>query len=48
MVALHRAGGHSIAELVDLFSVNQATAYRALDRHPVVGAGAVTLFRVNA
>lgn len=33
LVALHRAGDHSIAELVELFGIGRATVYRALDRH---------------
>jgi DNA invertase Pin-like site-specific DNA recombinase len=35
LVALHRAGDHSIAELVELFGIGRATVYRALDRHPI-------------
>lgn len=48
MVALHRAGDHSVAELVELFGVDRATVYRALDRHPVEASAAVTLPRVEA
>jgi DNA invertase Pin-like site-specific DNA recombinase len=48
MVALHRAGDHSIAELVELFSVGRATVYRALDRHPVDASTAVTLPRADS
>jgi DNA invertase Pin-like site-specific DNA recombinase len=33
LVELHRAGSHSVAELVELFGVGRATVYRALDRH---------------
>jgi len=47
MVALHRAGDHSIAELVELFGVGRATVYRALDRHPVDVSPGVTLPRVG-
>jgi DNA invertase Pin-like site-specific DNA recombinase len=47
MVALHRAGDHSIAELVELFGVGRATVYRALDRHPVGVTADVTLPRVG-
>ncbi len=32
MVALHRAGEHSTAELGDLFGVARSTVYRALER----------------
>jgi len=32
LVALHRAGGHSTAELSDLFGVGRSTVYRALER----------------
>jgi DNA invertase Pin-like site-specific DNA recombinase len=35
LVELHRAGSHSVAELVELFKVGRATVYRALERHPV-------------
>ena len=38
LVALHRAGDRSIAELQELFSVGRATVYRALNRHPVADA----------
>jgi len=48
MVALHRAGDHSVAELVELFGVGRATVYRALDRHPANVSHAVTLPRVDA
>ncbi len=47
LVALHRAGDHSIAELVELFKVGRATVYRALDRHPVEAAADLTLPRVD-
>ena len=32
LVALHRAGEHSTAELADLFGVARSTVYRALER----------------
>ncbi|QQD77924.1 recombinase family protein (plasmid) [Curtobacterium sp. YC1] len=48
LVALHRAGDHSIAELVELFGIGRATVYRALDRHPVAEAPDLTLPRVEA
>jgi DNA invertase Pin-like site-specific DNA recombinase len=32
LVALHRAGEHSTAELGDLFGVGRSTVYRALER----------------
>jgi DNA invertase Pin-like site-specific DNA recombinase len=32
LVKLHREGGHSIAELADLFSVSRPTVYRVLDK----------------
>ena len=32
LVALHRAGEHSTAELADLFSVARSTVYRAIER----------------
>ena len=48
LVALHRAGDHTVAELVELFGVGRATVYRALDRHPVDVAAAITLPRVDA
>jgi DNA invertase Pin-like site-specific DNA recombinase len=34
MVALPRAGDHTVAELVELFGVGRTTVYRALERHP--------------
>ncbi|CAQ03059.1 putative DNA invertase [Clavibacter sepedonicus] len=43
LVALYRAGDHSISELCDLFSIGRATVYRALGRHPVEESGQVTL-----
>jgi len=48
LVALHRAGDHSIAELVELFGIGRATVYRALDRHPVAEAPDLVLPRVEA
>lgn len=48
LVALHRAGDHSIAELVELFGIGRATVYRALDRNPVAAAADLTLPRVDA
>lgn len=47
LVALHRAGDHSIAELVKLFGIGRATVYRALDRHPVAVSPDLTLPRVD-
>jgi DNA invertase Pin-like site-specific DNA recombinase len=32
LVALHRAGAHSTAELSDLFGVGRSTVYRAIER----------------
>lgn len=48
LVALHRAGDRSIAELVELFGIGRATVYRALDRNPVAEAPDLTLPRVEA
>ncbi|MFH6681372.1 recombinase family protein [Clavibacter michiganensis] len=47
LVALHRAGDHSVSELVELFGIGRATVYRALDRHPVTTSTEVTLPRVD-
>jgi DNA invertase Pin-like site-specific DNA recombinase len=47
MVALHRAGDHTVAELVELFGVGRATIYRALERHPAETDSAVTLPRAD-
>jgi DNA invertase Pin-like site-specific DNA recombinase len=47
LVALHRAGDHSIAELVELFGIGRATVYRALDRHPAAVAGELAPPRVD-
>jgi len=47
LVALHRAGDHSIAELVELFGIGRATVYRALDRHPVDADSGLVLPRVE-
>lgn len=47
LVALHRAGDHSIAELVELFGIGRATVYRALDRNPVTDIPDLTLPRVD-
>jgi len=47
LVALYRAGDHSISELCDLFSIGRATVYRAVDRHPTEEDAAVTLPRVD-
>jgi DNA invertase Pin-like site-specific DNA recombinase len=47
LVALHRAGDHSIAELVELFDIGRATVYRALDRHPVDADSGLVLPRVE-
>jgi DNA invertase Pin-like site-specific DNA recombinase len=38
LVALHAAGGHSIAELCELFSIGRATVYRAVERSRAAGA----------
>jgi len=48
LVALHRAGEHSTAELAELFGVARSTVYRAIDReaareaaaHPATNRGA--------
>ena len=48
MVALHRAGDHTVAELVELFGVGRATVYRALERHPAAIESAVILPRADA
>jgi DNA invertase Pin-like site-specific DNA recombinase len=45
LVALHRAGDHSIAELVELFGIGRATVYRALDRNPIHVSSDLTLPR---
>lgn len=34
LVALHRAGDHTVAELCALFRIGRATVYRVLDRYP--------------
>lgn len=47
LVALHRAGDHSIAELVELFGIGRATVYRVLDRHPAAVAGELVPPRVD-
>ena len=47
LVALHRAGDHSIAELVELFGIGRATAYRALDRNPTHVSSDLTLPRAE-
>jgi DNA invertase Pin-like site-specific DNA recombinase len=33
LVQLHTAGGHTIAELAELFSVSRPTVYRVIERH---------------
>lgn len=48
LVALHRAGDHLIAELVELFGIGRATVYRALDRNSVAYTPDLTLPRVDA
>ncbi|ROS48364.1 DNA invertase Pin-like site-specific DNA recombinase [Frigoribacterium sp. PhB118] len=48
MVAIHRAGDHTVAELVELLGVGRATVYRALERHPAAVDSAVTLPRADA
>lgn len=47
LVALYRAGDHSLSELTELFSIGRATIYRALDRHPAVEAPDLTLPRAD-
>ncbi|UFU15964.1 recombinase family protein (plasmid) [Curtobacterium sp. C1] len=47
LVALHRAGDHSIAELVELFGIGRATVYRALDRNPTHVSSDLTLPRAE-
>lgn len=47
LVALHRAGDHSIAELVELFGIGRATVYRALDRNPIHVSSDLTLPRAE-
>jgi len=47
LVALYRAGDHSISELCDLFSIGRATVYRAVDRHPAEEGGQLALPRVD-
>ena len=39
LVALHRAGDHSVAEVGDLFGVRRSTVYRAIQRRRCVGSG---------
>lgn len=39
LVALHRAGGHTTAELAELFGVARSTVYRALERAAAAAAG---------
>ncbi|MDO4070541.1 recombinase family protein [Clavibacter michiganensis] len=48
LVALHRAGDHSISELCDLFSIGRATVYRAVARNPLDESSALTLPRVDS
>jgi DNA invertase Pin-like site-specific DNA recombinase len=48
LVALHRAGDHSIAEHVELFGIGRASVYRTLDRNPAAEAPDLTLPRVDA
>lgn len=47
LVALWRAGDHTVAELCELFRIGRATFYRVLDRHPVDADEALTLPRVD-
>ena len=47
LVALHRAGDHSISELCDLFSIGRATVYRAVKRHPLEDDSALALPRAE-
>ncbi len=35
LVALHRSGEHTVAELGDLFGVTRSTVYRAIERDAV-------------
>jgi DNA invertase Pin-like site-specific DNA recombinase len=48
LVALHRSGDHTVAELVDLFGVGRATVYRAIARNPADETAPATLPRVDA
>ncbi|MGG7453029.1 recombinase family protein [Plantibacter auratus] len=48
LVALHRAGDHSVSELVALFGIGRATVYRALDRNPIDVDAQVTLPRIDS
>lgn len=48
MVALNRAGDHTVAELVELFGVGRATVYWALVRHAAAVDSVVTLPRADA
>jgi len=41
LVALHRAGEHSVAELGDLFGVTRSTVYRAIQRDAARQRGAL-------
>jgi len=43
MVALPRAGNHTVTEPVELFGVGRATVYRALERHSAAVDLAATL-----
>jgi DNA invertase Pin-like site-specific DNA recombinase len=47
LVALHRAGDHSITELCDLFSIGRATVYRAIQRSTTIESTEITLPRVD-
>jgi DNA invertase Pin-like site-specific DNA recombinase len=47
LVALHRAGDHTVAELGELFSVGRATVYRAVERSSTKDSTTLTLPRVD-
>ncbi len=42
LVALHKAGEHSTAELGELFGVGRSTVYRAIDRQRVEAKAGLT------
>lgn len=46
-MALHGAGDHTIAALIELFGVGRAPVYRALERHTVAVNGSVAPPRVE-
>lgn len=47
LVALHRAGDHTVAELGELFSVARATVYRAVERSSAKDSTSLALPRVD-